>query len=69
MTTTTTFEYRLLNNVQIGDRLYVQEHAASLDCYCQRCLIHDDFGGCIVAEVMWSLIEAIAGRAFDPWAA
>jgi hypothetical protein len=33
---------------------------------CRRCLLHDDPGGCIVSEQLWSLFCLWAG--IDPWA-
>lgn len=73
MTTTTDFApitlngepvltWRMMHNVQIGDSLFYQEDAAFEDCECRRCMYHDDFGGCIVAEALWGCVMALMGR-------
>lgn len=49
--------WRMTHLIEIDNRLYESESAASDECSCRRCLLHDDFGGCIVAEAMWDLVE------------
>lgn len=49
--------------VEVGERLYAVEDVESRDCLCRRCLLHDDFGGCIPAEAMWGLVILLAGIA------
>lgn len=53
--------WRMMHNVEIDGRLYFQEDAASEDCSCRRCMLHDDFGGCIVEETMWCFIMWMVG--------
>lgn len=48
------------NDVQIDGRFYAADAAASEDCYCRRCLLHEDFGGCIVGWVLWELCCLLA---------
>lgn len=47
---------RTVHMLNLGGWLYGQEEAASEDCDCRRCRLHEDFGGCIVAEAMWGLV-------------
>lgn len=53
--------FRMLHHVEISGRLYAQEYAASEDCDCRRCLLHEDFGGCIVADALWEFVECLMG--------
>lgn len=53
--------FRMIHMLQIGDHFYEQEFAASEDCWCRRCSLHDDFGGCIPAEAMWQLVSLMTG--------
>lgn len=48
--------WRTVTLIEIGERLYESEYAASEDCSCRRCMLHDDFGGCIVADRQWGLV-------------
>jgi hypothetical protein len=48
---------RTIHLLAIDGWLYEQEFAASEDCGCRRCSLHDDFGGCLVAEAQWAMIE------------
>lgn len=75
MTTTTDFAPVLLNGepietlatqservyVSIDDRLYVAQDVASEFCWCRRCTLHDDFGGCVPFDAMYGLMEVMAG--------
>jgi len=47
--------------IKMGVYLYVAEEVASDDCWCSRCSLHEDFGGCIPAEAMWGLVDLLAG--------
>lgn len=53
--------WRMTHLIEIDERLFEQEYAASEDCTCRRCMLHDDFGGCIVADAMFGLVEFLAG--------
>lgn len=53
--------WRMLHMIEVGEHLYEQEYAASADCTCRRCMLHDDFGGCLVADAGWGLVEFLAG--------
>lgn len=48
--------WRTMTEVVIDGRLYFVEASASEDCGCRRCCLHDDFGGCLVAEALWGLV-------------
>lgn len=73
MTTTTDFApitvngeavatWRTATEIVLDGRLFFVEFAASDDCSCRRCTLHEDFGGCIVAEALWHCVEWMAGR-------
>lgn len=65
MTTTTETHFApvLLN----GEPLALEPEQET--CYCRRCLIHDDPGGCLVVEAQCAVIEFMAQRTwtFDEW--
>lgn len=53
--------WRTATLIEVGGRLYEPEFVAGQNCGCRRCVLHDDFGGCIPAEAMWGLVEFMAG--------
>ena len=53
--------WRTATEVVIDGRLYFAEFAASDDCSCRRCTLHEDFGGCIVADAQWGLVQFLLG--------
>lgn len=48
--------WRMTHLIEIDGWLFESEYSASGDCRCRRCLLHEDFGGCIVAEAQWGLV-------------
>lgn len=36
-------------------------------CYCRRCFLHDDPGGCIIAEQAWILCLFLAGLPLEAY--
>lgn len=48
--------WRMTHMVELDGWLFEQEFAASEDCTCRRCMLHEDFGGCIVAEALWCCV-------------
>lgn len=80
MTTTTDTEFAplLLNGepiittvhmIEVGERLFIQEDAASPDCICRRCMLHEDFGGCIPDAAMFGMVLWMSDpiTTCDPW--
>lgn len=53
--------HRTVHMIELGDWLYEQEYAASADCSCRRCRLHEDFGGCVVDAALWGLCVLMAG--------
>lgn len=49
--------WHMTHLIAVNERLYEQEYAASAECSCRRCLLHEDFGGCLVADAMYGLVE------------
>lgn len=52
--------WRTATEIVLNGRLYFVEFSASDECSCRRCMLHDDFGGCIVDAALWGLVTFLA---------